>query len=73
VALTLAGEPRQPVQLIQLGDSQAVLCGALGADMLCAQHRVGEVRSRPQLPPQTPHGDAIRCDAHRSLCDATGK
>ena len=32
----------QSLQLAQLGDAQAVLCGALGAEPLCTQHRVGE-------------------------------
>ena len=36
LAIMHAGEPRLPVQLVQLGDSQAVLCGAMGAEALCA-------------------------------------
>ena len=43
LAITATSEHRRrPMQLIQLGDSQAVLCGAFGADALCPQHRVGE-------------------------------
>ena len=42
LAITLDGEPRNAVQLVQLGDGQAVLGGAMGVEALCAQHRVGD-------------------------------
>ena len=32
----------KPLQIAQLGDAQAVLCGAMGVEALCAQHRVGD-------------------------------
>ena len=38
LAFTAPGE----LQLAQLGDSQAVLCSAYGAEALCPQHRVGD-------------------------------
>ena len=49
LAIMHAGEPRLPVQLVQLGDSQAVLCGAMGAEALCAQHRVGDPEEDARL------------------------
>ena len=48
LAITATSEHRRrPMQLIQLGDSQAVLCGAFGADALCPQHRVASRRRMP--------------------------
>ena len=45
------GPQRQwrPLQLVQLGDCQAALCGAMGAETLCAQHRVGEAAEDARL------------------------
>lgn len=42
LALAFDADPRPPLQLVQLGDSQAALCGAMGVSALCSQHRVGE-------------------------------
>jgi len=40
-ALLVISGGSSALQLAQLGDSQAVLCSAFGAEALCSQHRVG--------------------------------
>ena len=49
LALTLDTMPRPPLQLVQIGDSQAVMCGAMGVEALCAQHRVGDADEDARL------------------------